>query len=30
VLMLHGDQARTLDYIQDNLQRYAGDPVLNA
>lgn len=28
VLMLHGDHARTLDYIQDNLQRYAGDPVL--
>jgi hypothetical protein len=22
VLMLHGDQARALDYIQDNLQRY--------
>jgi biofilm PGA synthesis protein PgaA len=28
VLMLHGDQARALDYIQDNLQRYPADPVL--
>lgn len=30
VLMLHGDQARSLDYIQDNLQRYPADPVLMA